>query len=539
MGKSKKARQPDTAPQQAPKVVCFFCDGEFADQGVLILHQQSKHFKCSDCSGFHGGRCPTHGCKHKCLVTLSCHWKKDHNGEVKTIPGAKEGRDDPKKFWHIHGVNGVPEDFEAVRHSADAAPFLSATAIGVPVPESELPPMPDQPPLPPMCFPDLFAEGTPAIPGLLPMAPLPGDAAVGGAGHDDSLPPSSGGAEPQDFAAQVAAFMAIKEAADEVERKAAQAAQEQAAQEQAAIQAAIASSAILSAASSSAASKSEPPPTPAIRQTTPAVTEYVTYADMSSVWTIQDNAKSMQQEPSGYETMPNQEQWKPTGSSRGSETMPPKSQEWSSRSTDGQDRDKRSRSRDRDRDRSDRARRSRSRDRRERQEQHTRDDRGRNRSRERGRDGSAGGRDANAGARDWNAGGRDGNAGGKAGGNAGGNAGRSCAIAITQGNIPSRIFLQGLMGPYGRLEYSHTGNRLNPERDPPWVLFATSGSAEDAMKAIVAGMIVDGQGVPIRAEWKTVTGKGKGGKGKGKSKTDQMDLSSRDLYRKGARDERR
>jgi len=108
------------------------------------------------------------------------------------------------------------------------------------------------------------------------------------------------------------------------------------------------------------------------------------------------------------------------------------------------------------------------------------------------------------------------------------------------------------MGPYGRLEYSHTGNRLDPARDPPWVLFATAAGAEDSMKAIAAGMVVDGNGVPVKAEWKTLSGKGKGGKGdqmgKGKSREDQMDISSRDLYRtfnrrepdrRGGRDDRR
>merc|ERR1711957_1147673 len=89
------------------------------------------------------------------------------------------------------------------------------------------------------------------------------------------------------------------------------------------------------------------------------------------------------------------------------------------------------------------------------------------------------------------------------------------------------------MGPYGRLEYSHTGNRLNPAQDPPWVLFATSGAAEDAMKAMSAGTVVDGHGVPIKAEWKNV--KNLKGKGRGKGDTgDQKEINSRDLYRKGA-----
>merc|ERR1712217_743348 len=91
--------------------------------------------------------------------------------------------------------------------------------------------------------------------------------------------------------------------------------------------------------------------------------------------------------------------------------------------------------------------------------------------------------------------------------------------------------LQKTMSAYGRLEYSHTGDRLHAERDPPWVLFATTGMAQDAMNAITAGLIMDGNGGPIKAEWKSIVEKGD--KGKGKGKVDPLEFSSRDMYRKG------
>jgi len=516
MGKSKKAKLSDSAPEQ-PKVVCFFCDFQCADQGVLIQHQQSKHFKCTQCSGFGGGRCPTHGCRHKCLVTLSCHWQKDHKGECKTIPGAKEGRDDLKKFWRVHGINGTPDDFNAVGSTAMPIP----ADVGPPIPESELPPMPDQPPMPSMLLPDLFGMPAP-IPGQLSIQPLlglQGGGAIGGVREVESLPPTKAAAAVPDFAEQVRAFMLAKEVAD-AEEAAREAERIQQQAPPISFPTASASFPIPSASSSSDAFN----------------TEYVTY----------DAFKSIPEDGFSMEIKPKREtsRWDPEPSGR--ETMP-MSQEGRPRSMERQDRDRRSRSRDRSdrathtgrgsrsrdrrsrsRDRADRGRGSRSRDRqnsrgaqhhdRERQEERMRDDRGRRQSPERG-PAPRGPAPAPA----------DGG-------------GRFRAIAITQGHIPSRIWLQQMMSPYGRLEYSHTGNRLNPVRDPPWVLFATSGSAEDAMKAITASTVVDSNGAPIKGEWKKVADKGKG-----KSKGDPMEMNSRDLYRgaqrrpddRGARDGRR
>lgn len=479
MGKSKKSKPSDGAPGQG-KVVCFFCDGEFAEEGVLILHQERKHFKCTECSGFVGGRCPTHGCRHKCLVTLSCHYKKDHKAELKTIPGAKEGRDDPNKFYGVYGIGGTPADFVP---AVNMETRLSIPANGPSNPEPELPPIPDQPPLPPMPLPECVAEwNMPApTPDQIPLAPwlgLQGDVAIGGV-NDAEAPPPSNAPEVPDFGSQVQAWMAAKEAADAEAKRSHGFDAEQAPP----------MSFLNSAASF---------PAPSGGFTSFPSDAFQSDSSSTTLAKIPDVALAS--------TYVKYEDWA---------NMEPKEQRKRSRSRDRQDRDRRSRSRDR----SDRAayagqgsrstgRQSSSRGTfhhdRDRQEDRMRDDRGMMRS--------------------------SGNA------SAAGGAGRNCAIAITQGNVPSRLWLQQLMSPYGRLEYSHTGNRLNPERDPPWVLFATTGAAEDAMKAIGAGTVYDSTGVVIKGEWKKMVEKGKG---KGKSKGDHMDISSRDLYGKMAADGRR
>lgn len=190
----------------------------------------------------------------------------------------------------------------------------------------------------------------------------------------------------------------------------------------------------------------------------------------------------------------------------GCDTTWPMRRDSRSRSRGGQNRDRRSHSRDRQDRAAHSGRGSRSKDRRSRSrgrqntrdreqlDDRVRDDRGLRRSRDRGRDAPAARQSGQT------------------------------AIAITQGYVPSRIWLQNLMLPFGRLEYSHTGSRINPERDPPWVRFASAVSAEDAMTAISAGLVVDGNGVPVQAAWKKV-----GEKGSGKSK----EITSRDLYWQG------
>jgi hypothetical protein len=43
MGRKSKAKGPVVQP------FCYYCDREFDDENVLILHQKAKHFKCHVC----------------------------------------------------------------------------------------------------------------------------------------------------------------------------------------------------------------------------------------------------------------------------------------------------------------------------------------------------------------------------------------------------------------------------------------------------------------------------------------------------------
>lgn len=35
--------------QEEQKPWCFYCDRQFNDESILIQHQKSRHFKCSQC----------------------------------------------------------------------------------------------------------------------------------------------------------------------------------------------------------------------------------------------------------------------------------------------------------------------------------------------------------------------------------------------------------------------------------------------------------------------------------------------------------
>ena len=46
MGRKAKRKEADTADELKDEVYCYYCDREFDDEKVLILHQTAKHFKC-------------------------------------------------------------------------------------------------------------------------------------------------------------------------------------------------------------------------------------------------------------------------------------------------------------------------------------------------------------------------------------------------------------------------------------------------------------------------------------------------------------
>jgi len=79
------------------KPFCFFCDRAFADEGVLIAHQKTVHFKCLECKKRLTG-----------LQALIQHSLGVHKLEVKTIPGARPDRDTVQ--YNILGMAGVPQE---------------------------------------------------------------------------------------------------------------------------------------------------------------------------------------------------------------------------------------------------------------------------------------------------------------------------------------------------------------------------------------------------------------------------------------------
>lgn len=77
----------------------------------------------------------------------------------------------------------------------------------------------------------------------------------------------------------------------------------------------------------------------------------------------------------------------------------------------------------------------------------------------------------------------------------------SNTIEITEGVVESttRMWLKREMERFGQVEVCHMGNRQNPKGEPPWVRFASSKSAEQALDAIKKGEVfVDG--IQIKAE---------------------------------------
>src|SRR4051794_4829037 len=92
--KSKKTGAP--APT---KPTCFYCSRSFENEDVLIQHQKILHFKCPEC-GKKFGNAPG----------MSVHMRTIHEKELKTVPKADPGRDDPS--LHIVGLSGVPSEAE-------------------------------------------------------------------------------------------------------------------------------------------------------------------------------------------------------------------------------------------------------------------------------------------------------------------------------------------------------------------------------------------------------------------------------------------
>lgn len=79
------------------KPFCYYCDRTFNDEATLILHQKSKHWRCSECYR-----------KLQSSHSLSLHFVHEHSTKLTAVPFAKAGRDSIE--LNILGMVGVPED---------------------------------------------------------------------------------------------------------------------------------------------------------------------------------------------------------------------------------------------------------------------------------------------------------------------------------------------------------------------------------------------------------------------------------------------
>ena len=93
----KKKRREDSAGGDAPqrRIYCYYCDRNFDDEKVLILHQKARHFKCPTC--------------YKKLSTISgmiIHIQQVHKESLKSIPNAKPGKESVDV--EVYGMEGIP-----------------------------------------------------------------------------------------------------------------------------------------------------------------------------------------------------------------------------------------------------------------------------------------------------------------------------------------------------------------------------------------------------------------------------------------------
>lgn len=79
------------------KPFCYYCDREFDDEKVLLLHQKAKHFKCTQCNR-----------KLDTATGLVVHLLQVHKESLDKVPNARKDRDGPEIV--IHGMSGVPPE---------------------------------------------------------------------------------------------------------------------------------------------------------------------------------------------------------------------------------------------------------------------------------------------------------------------------------------------------------------------------------------------------------------------------------------------
>jgi len=89
-----------TSLERTSQYWCYYCGVEAKDEGSLIRHQTSKHFRCPLCEPRSaGGHCIS-------LAGLFSHVRRSHGKELDKVPGAIEGRENPRV--EVYGMTGIP-----------------------------------------------------------------------------------------------------------------------------------------------------------------------------------------------------------------------------------------------------------------------------------------------------------------------------------------------------------------------------------------------------------------------------------------------
>ncbi|KAL3674392.1 hypothetical protein V7S43_000347 [Phytophthora oleae] len=122
----KKKRRDESTETPVRRIFCYYCDRNFDDERVLILHQKARHFKCPTC--------------HKKLTTISgmsIHMQQVHKEILKSIPNAKPDKESADV--EVYGMEGVPGTegtaIKKPRLDAPGPPMLRGYPVqGVPPP---------------------------------------------------------------------------------------------------------------------------------------------------------------------------------------------------------------------------------------------------------------------------------------------------------------------------------------------------------------------------------------------------------------------